>query len=128
MSLLDRLFKTALDRLSVIEPLDLSMTWPLETKFKSSSYWPTLGLTIFTSDIRLLVIAVTPSQPVSVRRVITGGSQSRGGFEFEFVNRQNVTQEIVVVETAPWFINYFLNTRKVTIDGVRRGEFLRRLA
>ncbi|KAG8884290.1 Subunit of the glycosylphosphatidylinositol transamidase complex-like protein, partial [Tulasnella sp. 403] len=92
------------DLSSATFPLDVALRWPFEEQFQPAP--------------------VLPSSPLTVSRVLTGGSWSQGGVLFNFINRQNVTQEVVSVETAPWFINYFLNTRMVSIDGERRDDII----
>lgn len=67
---------------------------------------------------------IEPKIPLSVRRVLTGASQSQGGLLLNFVNRQNISQEVICVEVAPWFINYFLNTRRVTVNDVERPDVI----
>lgn len=89
-------------------PVTVAMSWPGEERFHHS--------------------IVSPSSPLSVRRFITGGSQSEGGILFNFINRQNVSQDVTCIETTPWFINYFLNTRRVTVNGIDRDNIILRTA
>ncbi|KAG9003247.1 Subunit of the glycosylphosphatidylinositol transamidase complex-like protein [Tulasnella sp. JGI-2019a] len=84
--------------------VDVSLYWPLESQFQP--------------------VPITPTSSVSARRVLTGGSQSQGGILYTFTNRLNKTQEIVCVESAPWFIDYFLNTRKVTVNGIEKDDVI----
>ncbi|KAG9019274.1 Subunit of the glycosylphosphatidylinositol transamidase complex-like protein [Tulasnella sp. 427] len=97
------------DLTTVSSPLSISMSWPQEQQYQYA-------------------VVVPPSAPITSHRIITGGSQSRGGILFNFINRQNVSQEITCVETAPWFINYFLNTRRTTVNGIDRDDIVQHTA
>ncbi|KAG8860853.1 Subunit of the glycosylphosphatidylinositol transamidase complex-like protein [Tulasnella sp. 330] len=90
------------------QSLDISLHWPFEPRFQP--------------------VSITPSSSISAKRVLTGGSQSRGGILYTFTNRFNEVQKVVCVESAPWFINYFLNTRKVTVDGVTNDDVIQHTA
>jgi Gpi16 subunit, GPI transamidase component len=75
-----------------------------------------------------IIILITPfvgpienKQPLSVRRLLLGG-QTRADLSIQLMNKENVTREVLWLETMPWFIYFYLHTLTATIDGDRMGK------
>ena len=60
-------------------------------------------------------------QSISVRRALLGG-QTRAELSVHLINNKNDTQQVLWLETMPWFINFYIHTLTATIGGSRMGE------
>lgn len=58
--------------------------------------------------------------PISVRRVLTGG-QTHGSLSVDVKNNGNQTREVLWLETMPWFMNLYIHSLDVLIDGQKTG-------
>ncbi|KAG9081986.1 Subunit of the glycosylphosphatidylinositol transamidase complex-like protein [Ceratobasidium sp. 392] len=73
-------------------------------------------------DEQSFTYAPTPDElPVSVRRALTGAEQTHGGLLLSITNRGDSVQTAAWLETMPWFIQFFLHTLELRIDGHKRG-------
>ncbi|KAF8609557.1 Gpi16 subunit GPI transamidase component [Ceratobasidium sp. AG-I] len=91
-----------------VENFELSQQWIDEQSF---SYAPT-----------------PPELPVSVRRVLTGAEQTHGGLLLSITNAGSEEHITAWLETMPWFIQFFLHTLEVRVDGQRRDDLLKHLS
>ncbi|KAG8932852.1 Subunit of the glycosylphosphatidylinositol transamidase complex-like protein [Tulasnella sp. 418] len=98
-------FTAKYDTHNVKEELDVMMTWPESARPNRDQ--------------------LKHQTAISVKRILTGASQTQGGILFKFVNHQVSPMEVSCVETAPWFVNYFLHSRQVKVDGLARDDIIR---
>ena len=64
----------------------------------------------------------TSLMDVTLQRVLTGSSTSRGQLSVSITNHRNYEMQAVYVETLPWHIQFYLHTMKATVDGNARGK------
>jgi hypothetical protein len=99
------------------DEVELSQQWVDEQTF---SYGMSPCSLLFTNLIR--PSAPTPPElPISVRRVLTGAEQTHGGLLLSIANTGDTTHTTAWLETMPWFIQFFLHTLELRVDGQRRG-------
>ncbi|GAB1519076.1 Subunit of the glycosylphosphatidylinositol transamidase complex-like protein [Rhizoctonia solani] len=67
---------------------------------------------------------VSPQLPITVRRVLTGAEQTHGGLLLSITNEGNTEFTTAWLETMPWFIQFFLHTLELRVDGQKRGDTL----
>ncbi|KAF8708162.1 GPI transamidase component, partial [Rhizoctonia solani] len=67
---------------------------------------------------------VSPQLPITVRRVLTGAEQTHGGLLLSITNEGNTEFTTAWLETMPWFIQFFLYTLELRVDGQKRGDTL----
>ncbi|KAG8738458.1 Subunit of the glycosylphosphatidylinositol transamidase complex-like protein [Ceratobasidium sp. 414] len=80
-------------------------------------------------DEQSFTYAPTPDElPISVRRALTGAEQTHGGLLLSITNRGDTTHTTAWLETMPWFIQFFLHTLELRIDGQKRDDLLRHLS
>ncbi|QRV76610.1 Gpi16 subunit, GPI transamidase component [Ceratobasidium sp. AG-Ba] len=65
--------------------------------------------------------------PVSIRRVLTGAEQTHGGLLLSITNQGDTNYTTAWLETMPWFIQFFLHTLELRVDGKRRDDLLQHL-
>ncbi|KZS93864.1 Gpi16 subunit, GPI transamidase component [Sistotremastrum niveocremeum HHB9708] len=91
-------------------PLDISLRWPAELSFN------------------YLFSSVHTSAPIRVTRVLRDASQTHGRLTVSIINESNHTQYVAYLETVPWFIQFYLHTLRITVDGEPRPDLLHRLS
>lgn len=76
--------------------------------------------------VHLILIStgvLSPQLPVNVRRVLTGAEQTHGGLRLTITNTGETTFTTAWLETMPWFIQFFLHTMELAVDGQKRGKY-----
>ncbi|KAF5360885.1 hypothetical protein D9756_004535 [Leucocoprinus leucothites] len=64
------------------------------------------------------------SLPVSVTRTLRGFTQASGKLSLVLKNRRSTPQELIYLETMPWFIQFYLHTLQTRIDGHLRDDIV----
>ncbi len=67
-----------------------------------------------------------PTQPLTdftITRVLTGPTQSRGQLSVSITNNLPDEATVLYVETMPWFVQFYLHTMSLSVDGRQRGKF-----
>ena len=81
-----------------------------------------LVVMLMTPSLQEAGVPQTPQTDISIQRVLTGSTTSRGQLSVTIRNFRDFEMRAVYVETLPWHVQFYLHTMKTTIDGVRRGE------
>ncbi|KDQ51566.1 hypothetical protein JAAARDRAFT_81397 [Jaapia argillacea MUCL 33604] len=92
---------------NVTEELNVSLRWPFEAIFEYPLEPPTVPLTHF-----------------SVRRILTGSSQSRGQLSITIQNNLPAQIQTIYLETMPWLLEFYLHTLRVHCDGRSRDDLM----
>lgn len=75
--------------------------------------------------ISILTAPVLPQLPITVHRVLTGAEQTYGGLLLSITNAGDTVFTTAWLETMPWFIQFFLHTLELRVDGQKRGKHQR---
>ncbi|CUA76870.1 GPI transamidase component PIG-T [Rhizoctonia solani] len=91
-----------------VEEFQLSQQWVDEKQFSYAS--------------------MPPQLPITVRRVLTGTEQTHGGLLLSITNEGDTVFTTAWLETMPWFVQFFLHTLELRVEGQQRDDLLSHLS